>query len=115
MENFFKNRWLLSICFLVFNFFCANATEDLITQQITISVTKAGTLPDKIGTNKKGKITNLKLKGEINGTDIAFLRSMMTWSTSKLSYLDLLDAKIVEGGEPYYHYVYELCTKNDVI
>ena len=83
------------------------ADDDLITKQITIKLDKAGTLPDKIGSSKKYKITNLKLVGEINGTDWKMIREMAGWSycgdktDGNLSVLDLSEAKIVEGGDAY--------------
>ena len=52
------------------------ADADLITRQITVKLDKAGTLPDKIGSSKKNLITNLKIVGEVNGTDWCFIREM---------------------------------------
>ncbi|MCF2611321.1 leucine-rich repeat domain-containing protein, partial [Prevotella copri] len=77
--------------------------------KITINLKKAGTLPDRIAINKKYEITNLKIIGEINGTDLRMIREM---ARSKLSVLDLSEAKIVEGGGCYYNNYY---TSNDVI
>ena len=80
----------------------------MITKQITIKLDKAGTLPDRIASSKKYKITNLKIVGEINGTDLKFIREMAGCdydgkeTDGKLSILDLSDAKIVEGGSAYY-------------
>ena len=97
--------------FLCLVFLLCNATshaaDDLITRQITIKLDKAGTLPDKIGSSKKYKITNLKIVGEINGTDWRLIRDMASdddygRTKGKLSTLDLSDAKIVEGGSAYY-------------
>ena len=96
--------------FLCLVFLLCNATshaaDDLITRQITIKLDKAGTLPDKIGSNKKYKITNLKIVGEINGTDWRLIRDMASddeygRTKGKLSTLDLSDAKIVGGGNSY--------------
>ena len=90
------------------------ADNDLITKQITIQLEKAGTLPDRIESSKKYKITNLKIIGEINGTDLRMIREM---ARSKLSVLDLSEAKIVEGGGRYYKDKYNnnYYTSNDVI
>ena len=91
------------------------ADDDLITKQITIKLDKAGTLPDKIGSSKMYKITNLKLVGEINGTDFRMIHEMAGSdyyghkTNGKLSLLDLSEAKIVEGGDAYYN------TSNDEI
>ena len=96
--------------FLCLVFLLCNATshaaDDLITRQITIKLDKAGTLPDKIGSSKKYKITNLKIVGEINGTDWRLICDMASddeygRTKGKLSTLDLSDAKIVGGGNSY--------------
>ena len=84
------------------------ADNDLITKQITIQLEKAGTLPDRIASSRKYKITNLKMIGEINGTDLKMIRDMAGRNSSdytdgKLSVLDLSEAKIVEGGDYYYY------------
>ena len=98
--------------FLCLVFLLCNATshaaDDLITRQITIKLDKAGTLPDKIGSSKKYKITNLKIVGEINGTDWRLIRDMAgrafdtTITPGKLTVLDLSEAKIVSGGKRFY-------------
>ena len=67
------------------------------------------------------KITNLKIVGEINGTDLKFIREMAGCdfngkeTDGKLSILDLSDAKIVEGGSAYYSDRDDgfICTSND--
>ena len=98
------------------------ADNDLITKQITIQLEKAGTLPDRIGSSRKYKITNLKIIGEINGTDLRMIREMAgrdyigNSTDGKLSVLDLSEAKIVEGGGCYYNDNYNnYYTSNDVI
>ena len=93
----------------------------MITKQITIKLDKAGTLPDRIASSKKYKITNLKIVGEVNGTDLKFIREMAGCdfngkeTDGKLSILDLSDAKIVEGGSAYYSDRDDgfICTSND--
>ena len=98
------------------------ADDDLITEQITIKLYKAGTLPDKINEIKKYLITNLKIVGEVNGTDLDFIREMAGRdykgkpTEGKLSTLDLSDAKIVAGDDYYYQDGYtRYYTSNDVI
>ena len=84
------------------------ADDDLITKQIIIKLDEAGTLPNRIASSKMYKITNLKIVGEINGTDLRFIRDMAGRSVKgdntngKLSVLDLSEAKIVKGGNYYY-------------
>ena len=109
MRNFtFKGLLLTAVFMLLGCLSIQAANDDLITKQITIKLDKAGTLPDRIASSKKYKITNLKIVGEINGTDLKFIREMAGCdydgkeTDGKLSILDLSDAKIVEGGSAYY-------------
>ena len=84
------------------------ADDGLNTTQVTIKLDEAGTLPDRIAVSRKNLITNLKIVGKINGTDLKFIREMAGCdfngkeTDGKLSILDLSDAKIVEGGSAYY-------------
>ena len=86
------------------------ADDDLITKQITIKLDEAGTLPDRIASSRKYKITNLKIVGKINGTDLRRICDMAGYdyysghTEGNLSVLDLSEAKIVSGGEAYYGY-----------
>ena len=113
--SFFTLMFMLLGCLSLYA-----ADNDLITKQITIEMEKAGTLPDRIASSKKYKITNLKIIGEINGTDLKMIREMTGSNNTygKLSVLDLSEARIVEGGDYYYYndninnYYY---TSNDVI
>ena len=111
--SFFTLMFMLLGCLSLYA-----ADNDLITRQITIQLKKAGTLPDRIASSKKYKITNLKIIGEINGTDLCMIREMAGRNSGgnptdgKLSVLDLSEAKIVEGGNCYYKDYY---TSNDVI
>ena len=109
MRNFtFKGLLLTAVFMLLGCLSIQAANDDLITKQITIKLDKAGTLPDRIASSKKYKITNLKIVGEINGTDWNMIREMAGrdnrgYSTEgKLSVLDLSEAKIVKGGDSYY-------------
>ena len=109
MRNFtFKGLLLTAVFMLLGCLSIQAANDDLITKQITIKLDKAGTLPDRIASSKKYKITNLKIVGEINGTDLKFIREMAGCdydgkeTDGNLSILDLSDAKIVEGGSAYY-------------
>ena len=122
MRNFtFKGLFLAGL-FMVLGCLSIQAADDdgLITKQITIKLEKAGTLPNKIGSTKKFQITNLKIIGEINGTDLCFIREMAGsdregWRTEgKLATLDLSGAKIVRGGGIYYNSV-NCYTSDDVI
>ena len=118
----FKGLFLTAVFMLLGCLSIQAADDDLITKQITVKLDKAGTLPNKIGSSKKYLITNLKIIGEINGTDLRMIREMAgsdhigDTTEGKLSVLDLSEARIVRGGDYYYsHYDYNYCTSNDVI
>ena len=113
MKNFTFKGLFLAVVFIVLGSLSIQAADGLITKQITIKLEKAGTLPDKIGSTKKFQITNLKIIGEINGTDLRMIREMAGKDArgddtdGMLSVLDLSDAKIVAGGDSF--------TSNDMI
>ena len=127
--KFTFNKQFMVLMFLLLNCFASYAAnEDLITRQITLKLTEAGTLPNKIASSKKNLVTNLKIIGEINGTDLRFIREMAGsdvegHSTSgNLSVLDLSEARFVAGGDYYYYYYYYVVyenvyrhTRNDII
>ena len=109
MRNFtFKGQLLTAVFMLLGCLSIQAANDDLITKQITINLDKAGTLPNKIASSEMYKITNLKIIGEINGTDWNMIREMAGrdnrgyGTEGKLSVLDLSEAKIVKGGDSYY-------------
>ena len=125
MKTMILKGLFLCLVFLLCNA-TSHAADDLITQQITIKLDKAGTLPNKIESSKKYKITNLKIVGEINGTDLRMIREMAgldyeaNITEGKLSVLDLSQAKIVAGGDAYWmvnvnSITYRYYTSNDEI
>lgn len=74
-----SNKWLtlLFACLLLSCTVCnAATTETLKPDTITLSLTEAGTLHERIGNNKKLKIECLRLKGMLNIDDIQFIREM---------------------------------------
>ena len=117
----FKGLFLTAVFTLLGCLSIQAANEELVTKQITIKLDKAGTLPDKIASSEMYKITNLKITGEINGTDWKMIREMAGSNykgeptEGKLSVLDLSEARIVNGGGDYYYYDYNCYTSNDVI
>lgn len=122
MKRITFNKQFMVLMFLLLNCFASYAAnKDLITEQITINLAETGTLPDKIASNKKNLVTNLKIIGEINGTDLRFIREMAGrdvngFSTSgNLSVLDLSEARIIEGGDYYFHGFKDYNTSNDII
>lgn len=108
MRTFTLKGLFVTVVFMVLGCLAIHAADgDLITKQITIKLEKAGTLPSKIGDTKKYKITNLKIMGEINGTDLDFIDDMAgRYDWGRLATLDLSEAKIVKGGDYYYHGYY---------
>ena len=123
MKQIINRGSFLTLMFLLLGCLSLYAADnDLITRQITIELEKAGTLPNRITSSKKYKITNLKIIGEINGTDLRMIREMAgrdyigNSTDGKLSVLDLSEAKIVKGGDCYYNDNYNnYYTSNDVI
>ena len=111
MRNFTFKGLFLAAMFMVLGSLAIQAADNdgLITKQIIVKLEKAGTLPDKIGSAKRDKITNLKIIGEINGTDWRVIREMADrdyyndGTDGKLAILDLSEAKIVRGGDYYYY------------
>lgn len=110
MKKFTFKRQLLFVMLMLLGCLSIQAADDgLITNQVVITLDEPGTLPQKISAYDKYRITNLKIKGDINGTDLGFIREMAGQSINgidetdgKLSTLDLSDAKIVGGGDYYY-------------
>ena len=109
MRTFTFKGLFLTVLFMLLGSTAILAADDgLITRQITLKLDEAGTLPNKIRYDQKNLITNLKIVGKINGTDLKFIREMAGCDVNgketdgKLSILDLSDAKIVEGGSAYY-------------
>ena len=109
MRTFTFKGLFLTVLFMLLGSTAIQAADDgLITRQITLELDEAGTLPDRIGENQKNLITNLKIVGKINGTDLKFIREMAGCDVNgketdgKLSILDLSEAKIVAGGSAYY-------------
>ena len=119
MRTFTLKGLFVTAVFMVLGCLAIHAADGLITKQITIKLEKAGTLPDKIGSTKKKQITNLKIIGEINGTDLRMIREMARKDVrgndtdGMLSVLDLSEAKIVAGGDAYVRYGDNHYTSND--
>ena len=110
MKKFTFKRQLLFVMLMLLGCLSIQAADDgLITNQVVITLDRPGTLPQKISASDKYRITNLKIKGKIDGTDFGFLREMAGQSKNggidptegKLSILDLSEAKILRGGDPY--------------
>ena len=119
MRTFTFKGLFLTVLFMLLGSTAILAADDgLITTQVTLELDEAGTLPNKISASKKYLITNLKIVGEINGTDLRLIREIAGCdydrkeTDGKLSILDLSEAKIVAGGSVYHGGSY---TSNDKI
>ena len=120
MRTFTFKSLFLTVLFVLLGSLAIQAADDgLITKQITLKLDEAGTLPNKIAVSRKNLITNLKIVGKINGTDLKFIREMagcdfnLKKTDGKLSILDLSEAKIVAGGDAYVSYNGYRYTYND--
>ena len=107
MRTFTFKGLFLTVLFMLLGSLAIQAADDGL---ITTQVDEAGTLPSKISESQKNLITNLKIVGKINGTDLKFIREMAgrdfngEKTDGKLSILDLSEAKIVAGGDAYVQY-----------
>ena len=120
MRTFTFKSLFLTVLFVLLGSTAILAADDgLITRQITLKLDEAGTLPNKIAVSRKNLITNLKIVGKINGTDLRLIREMAGCdyyglkTDGKLSILDLSEAKIVAGGDAYVRYYKNYYTSND--
>ena len=120
MRTFTFKSLFLTVLFVLLGSLAIQAADDgLITRQIILKLDEAGTLPNKISYDQKNLITNLKIVGKINGTDLKFIREMagcgFNWekTNGKLSILDLSEAKIVAGGDAYARFSENYYTSND--
>lgn len=95
---YFDKYWLIAIIVLL----CSTHlyAADLITDQVVVNLESVGTLPDKISDTDKNLITNLKVTGDMNGTDLLFIREMAgrdskgVVTRGKLTTLDLEEANV---------------------
>ena len=120
MRTFTFKGLFLTVLFMLLGSTAILAADDgLFTTQATIKLDEAGTLPTKIAVSRKNLITNLKIVGEVNGTDLRLIREMAGCdydrkeTDGKLSILDLSEAKIVAGGDAYVWFSKDYYTSND--
>ena len=88
---------------------CMLLSASVAFAQKTVHVEEAGTLKDKLTEEEMLSLTELTLTGNLNGTDILFIRAMGGSTIAggktdgKLQVLDLSGANIVAGGDNYYY------------
>jgi len=91
------NRYDATWIYLVINQQGTDDTSGVYTIEL-----EAGTLPGIISEEYRSSITELTLKGDLNGADILLLRRMLNpFYDGTLAVLNLADANIVEGGGDY--------------
>ena len=83
--------------FVVSSHFKENVIQTLSFTPTEVTVHVGGTLINEVGIENLESIKFLKIKGDINGTDILTIRKM-----TNLSLLDMEDANIVDGGQSYF-------------
>ena len=71
----------------------------ITSDELSVSMSLAGSLPTETGSSAWKTIRSLTVSGQVNGTDIRFIRRML--QEGRLEELDLHDARIVSGGESY--------------
>jgi len=85
-----------------------NGGDDPSNPQIYLNVDEPGMLSSMIAENRKYQIKNLRLTGNLNGTDVNFIREMAgsdSYGNSTPGVLETLDISgctIVSGGRSYY-------------
>ena len=83
------------------------SVPDNVLEYDTIYMETPGTLPELLPESKIRKLGGLKIVGDINSTDIKYIRLFAgrdadeQLTIGNLRELDLKDANIVSGGEPY--------------
>ena len=86
---------------------CMLLSASVAFAQKIVHVEEAGTLKDKLTEEEMLSLTELTLTGNLNGTDILFIRAMGGSTIAggktdgKLHVLDLSGANIVAGGDTY--------------
>lgn len=97
-------------------------TDTLFAQSgtLTVDVKEAGTLSTLVPESEKYSATEIKVTGQLNGTDVKFLRDMAGVDSEngdtegKLTDIDLSGATIVAGGDEYLSY-FSTDTWEDVV
>ena len=94
------------IAFMLFAGIKIMAGDELITEQVAITLDEPGTLGNKIGFKKKNLITNLKIEGGLNIDDMKYIREMAGCYYSEnahyngnLAHLDLEEAWFIDSGD----------------
>lgn len=112
--------YLQGIALLVFSLLSIE-TAVAQSRSFTANLTEAGTLSDVIPADAYPNIDSLTVTGPINAKDVELLRNMI-WiygtAGSFTTYMDLSDARIVEGGTFNYRTfagdTIQIATKDDV-
>lgn len=98
MKRLTLTRQLLVVIAMMMYALGAHAADEQTTEQTVITVEHAGTLHEKIDSASFSLVTNLKLVGELNGTDILYIRNC----ADNITILDMEDVTFVWCKDPYY-------------
>lgn len=110
--HLFKLATIIIAYFMLVSCSSENNEEGAIkSNKAIIKVMQAGSLAELISDDAISQIEELTLSGFLNGSDILFLKEL----NNNLIKLDLSDAQIVEGGEPYAIVTEKYYTKKDEI
>lgn len=101
IENLIIKKTMNKIITILIIFVLANINT-MFAQNTTLVVDNQnpGWLSNKIPFKDQESVKNLTVTGYLNGTDIKFIRELL--SNRQLTHLDLSDANIVAGGDAYY-------------
>ena len=101
MKKFVQRAWLMMAVLL--------SGGGVSAQRLELHVQNPGDLPKMIDVGYK-EISDLKISGKLNGTDMRRIREMVgrdvngDETVGHVSSLDLSEAQIVEGGESYFYH-----------
>ncbi len=108
MKHFDKHNSKRKVLQMIFLMFCPILAAQ--TYNLTLNVDTAGTLNKLIAAEIKDSVVSLTLSGELNGSDILFIREMAgsdkngKATKGNLAVLDISKATFVAGGSFYYLY-----------
>lgn len=93
---------------ILFVWFCLlGHVGHVVAKRLKVEVETPGTLPELVGKEAKYKVTDLTLKGTLNGRDLCFLREMAGRDKERqstpghLRVLDMRDVSFARGGGGY--------------
>lgn len=102
---------------LLFLFFTLLLPSTLMAQserKLIVRNNRAGSMEELFPKEKWDQARTIIISGPLNGTDIAFLRSLLSSGNVSVT-LDMLHARIVSGGNKYYQLLFPNYTSSGII